>query len=614
MAEEALLPPPRKPDATPLSNADFRKFLDTPRRETAEPNRAKQQRQKAGGDSSGQHAKPKRSHKGRTKPDAATEAKDEELYRDRAEERRKGLNIDYEGAALPNTLAANQHAISVEDSKFLGGDVEHTHLVKGLDFQLLQKVKEELVKPGAAGKDARPKAVVEKKQEAKFATPFGRAVFKAVFEEKASDASISFLPRRLAFVYDLEEDAANDLPTTLRRSLLDCPKPVETITATVDAPVLERLAKIMSHMRVAGGGKRLKRKDKLRMLEALDAQQQQQQHSQQPASGPPPPQHQANGAEKAASAVRPAEEDDDIFADAGTDYQLQAKPKGEVRPQGSYFGQDGEMLLPPPPPPAANDTAEGDDMELDEAAVPPPPPGPPPEGSAAGPSLPPAGYDREAAYAQMNRAANQGYEAYIQANVAYQASQDPEYQALLARQQAEAGGAPASQNAGQALTQEQREAGLASVFRRDDDQGKRRDVDARERDPDFAPDAYAECYPDYHGYAHAIVDSDEEDLSHMDSKEKGKGRTDFETEEQYETYKSRKEAAPKAAFQFGLKVADGRKAHKDLGNKAREQKFNNQLNQIQKKLEADGGNYGSAFAPAMTEEGGAQGATKKRRI
>ena len=34
--------------------------------------------------------------------------------------------------------------LSVEESKFLGGDVEHTHLVKGLDFALLRKVRAEL--------------------------------------------------------------------------------------------------------------------------------------------------------------------------------------------------------------------------------------------------------------------------------------------------------------------------------------------------------------------------------------------------------------------------------------------------------------------------------------
>ena len=28
----------------------------------------------------------------------------------------------------------------IEKTKFLGGDMEHTHLVKGLDYALLQKV------------------------------------------------------------------------------------------------------------------------------------------------------------------------------------------------------------------------------------------------------------------------------------------------------------------------------------------------------------------------------------------------------------------------------------------------------------------------------------------
>jgi IK cytokine len=32
----------------------------------------------------------------------------------------------------------------IEESKYLGGDLEHTHLVKGLDYALLQKIKAEL--------------------------------------------------------------------------------------------------------------------------------------------------------------------------------------------------------------------------------------------------------------------------------------------------------------------------------------------------------------------------------------------------------------------------------------------------------------------------------------
>ena len=81
-----------------------------------------------------------------------------------------------------------------------------------------------------------------------------------------------------------------------------------------------------------------------------------------------------------------------------------------------------------------------------------------------------------------------------------------------------------------------------------------------------------------------------------------------------QTYKSKKEAAPKAAFQFGVKVSDGRKGHRELGTKAREQKFNNQLNQIQRKLEKDGGDYSAAFAPSMETGAGSSGAAKKRRI
>jgi hypothetical protein len=68
--------------------------------------------------------------------------------RDRAEERRKGFNPDYErvNADLASIVTGNSlleqdiGKISVEDSKFLGGDVDHTHLVKGLDYALLQKV------------------------------------------------------------------------------------------------------------------------------------------------------------------------------------------------------------------------------------------------------------------------------------------------------------------------------------------------------------------------------------------------------------------------------------------------------------------------------------------
>ncbi len=51
----------------------------------------------------------------------------------------------------PPCLQGDARSISYEDSKYLGGDVAHTHLVKGLDFALLQKVGVGVVGLGSAG-------------------------------------------------------------------------------------------------------------------------------------------------------------------------------------------------------------------------------------------------------------------------------------------------------------------------------------------------------------------------------------------------------------------------------------------------------------------------------
>lgn len=41
-------------------------------------------------------------------------------------------------------------------------------------------------------------------------------------------------------------------------------------------------------------------------------------------------------------------------------------------------------------------------------------------------------------------------------------------------------------------------------------------------------------------------------------------RADFETDEDWQRYKEGRENMPRAAFQFGVKRADGRKSHKEL--------------------------------------------------
>lgn len=96
------------------------------------------------------------------------------------------------------------------------------------------------------------------------------------------------------------------------------------------------------------------------------------------------------------------------------------------------------------------------------------------------------------------------------------------------------------------------------------------------------PDSYAECYPGLQEMDDAIIDSDDEvDYTKMDKgNKKGPiGRWDFDTPEEYSDYMSTKEALPKAAFQYGLKMSDGRKTRK---TKTEMQKIDQEWQKIQK--------------------------------
>ncbi|XP_038006509.1 transmembrane and coiled-coil domain-containing protein 6-like [Motacilla alba alba] len=106
--------------------------------------------------------------------------------------------------------------------------------------------------------------------------------------------------------------------------------------------------------------------------------------------------------------------------------------------------------------------------------------------------------------------------------------------------------------------------------------------------------SYAECYPAT--MDDMAVDSDEEvDYSKMDqgNKKGPLGRWDFDTQEEYSEYMNNKEALPKAAFQYGIKMSEGRKTRrfKETNDKAeldRQWKKISAIIEKRKKLEADG--------------------------
>jgi len=114
-----------------------------------------------------------------------------------------------------------------------------------------------------------------------------------------------------------------------------------------------------------------------------------------------------------------------------------------------------------------------------------------------------------------------------------------------------------------------------------------------------ADNGYAECYPGLMEMEDAIGDSDEEtDFSKMDmgNKKGPVGRWDFDTPEEYSDYMSSREALPKAAFQYGMKMSDGRKTRGKIGQKNEKAKLDKEWNQISALIEKrkGGGGGGSS--------------------
>ena len=108
-------------------------------------------------------------------------------------------------------LVQQQHRVIIAQSKYLGGDIEHTHLVKGLDFALLQKTRADLSaseasvaaeRKAAAEKVAAPKAV-GRNRSAAASRPIGTAAMPppplpSSYKVAATSASATVRPAAAA--------------------------------------------------------------------------------------------------------------------------------------------------------------------------------------------------------------------------------------------------------------------------------------------------------------------------------------------------------------------------------------------------------------------------------
>ncbi|PWA24637.1 hypothetical protein CCH79_00016156 [Gambusia affinis] len=401
-----------------------------------------------------------------------------EKYRDRARERRDGVNKDYEETELISTTA-NYRAVGptaeadksaaekrrqlIQESKFLGGDMEHTHLVKGLDFALLQKVRAEITSKEKEEEDMMEKVQketkkdVEPEEKIEFKTRLGRNIYRVAFRSGVQERNELFLPGRMAYVVDLDDEFTDtDIPTTLIRSKADCPSMEAQTTLTTNDIVISKLTQILSYLRQGTRHKKMKKKDKGKLDDK-----------------------------------RAPEADLSIFDDIG-DYipSGTSKPKDKERHRGR--DEDSKSRRH-----AYFEKPRGDEHPLIDVD--------PAPGSIKD--------QIKIINEKFGAAANQWQ------------NQEP-YPSLL--------GLP------------------------------RRDS-SKEQLGDFfgGSNSYAECYPAT--MDDLAVDSDEEvDYSKMDqgNKKGPLGRWDFDTQEEYSDYMNNKEALPKAAFQYGIKMSEGRKTRR----------------------------------------------------
>uniref|UniRef100_A0A8C2QXK7 IK cytokine n=1 Tax=Capra hircus TaxID=9925 RepID=A0A8C2QXK7_CAPHI len=519
-----------------LTNEDFRKLLMTPRAAptSAPPSKSRHHEMpreyNEDEDPAARRRKKKSYYAKLRQQEIERERELAEKYRDRAKERRDGVNKDYEETELISTTA-NYRAVGptaeadksaaekrrqlIQESKFLGGDMEHTHLVKGLDFALLQKVRAEI-----ASKEKEEEEMMEKPQKEtkkdedpenkiEFKTRLGRNVYRMLFKSKAYERNELFLPGRMAYVVDLDDEYADtDIPTTLIRSKADCPTMEAQTTLTTNDIVISKLTQILSYLRQGTRNKKLKKKDKGKMEEK-----------------------------------KPPEADMNIFEDIGDYVPSTTKtPRDKERERYRERERDRERDRD-------RDRERERERERDR--------------------------DRER---DREREEEKKRHSYFEKPKVDDEPMDVDKGPGSAKELIKSINEKFAGSAGWE--------GTESLKKPED----------KKQLGDFfgMSNSYAECYPAT--MDDMAVDSDEEvDYSKMDqgNKKGPLGRWDFDTQEEYSEYMNNKEALPKAAFQYGIKMSEGRKTRrfKETNDKAeldRQWKKISAIIEKRKKMEADG--------------------------
>ncbi|XP_076446295.1 protein Red-like [Babylonia areolata] len=534
-------------DAHPLTNEDFRKLLMTPRGPSSssysatisQAQRHDQEKEEEEEEDAATRRKKKKSYYAKLKRDE--EERQKELsakYRDRARERRDGQSqaepdslsttADYRAVA-PDAKSVENYAERrkqmIQESKYLGGDMEHTHLVKGLDYALLEKVRAEINFKEKEDEEQMESAFTQTKEEEdpeekiQFKTKLGRNIYRVLFKSKPPQRNELFLPKRMAYAVDLEDEYGDfDVPNTVIRSKADCPSLETPTTLTTNDIVINKLTQILSYLRQGKRElKKLKRKEKGKLKEE----------------------------DKPRDKGAPLE--DSIYGEIGEYLPSFAKPKDKRDRKDKDRERDKDK------------DRERRDRDRDRDR---------------------RDYDRERDRDRRDRGRDRDGDrdrdrqrkSYFEKPAEEDEEKDKPSQSAkdLVR-------SINDKFKGYAELEEEHKKLTAKI---EEDRIKKLKAKTE-------IDSYAECYPGMMESADANEDSDDEaDYTKMDqgNKKGPVGRWDFDTQEEYSSYMSSREALPKAAFQYGVKMSDGRKTRR-AAPKDEKAKLDRELQQINRIIE-----------------------------
>ncbi|KAF9101902.1 hypothetical protein BGX29_005139 [Mortierella sp. GBA35] len=593
-------PPAEKPaeKAGGLSQDDFRKLLSTPRaapggqtgikgtfsgggmRALGMANRIARApvpqtpKSSEGGSHKYKHKKPSQKNPNKEASSAASK------YRDRATERRQGINPDYvETEQILSTLegAAADVAPEVlyEQSKFLGGDREHTHLVKGLDYALLNKVRQE-------GNEENPEAdldevfeTVEKstanaeastedqhqEDRPEMSSALAGNIYKYAIEElsrKPPKVNEMFIPGRTVFIFEVpitkkskkskdgvvEDNNPFVVPTTVVRSRADVDQHQSSAVENPEADmVMKKVMDVLTSIRtgerkVGDSEAELKAKRKAAAAAAAKAAAQKLRD------------------EEIFPMVEPDVDGEDIFADVGRDYVVEPAHQDEASVPDNAMDVDGDEQGPMVGPSRPDDVdmshyfgEESDEDQEEEDAE------PYAQESAAVENAPELGPARPPSEMDM---AN-----YFDEDSDGEGSEGSGAEDVSATTSHEAADAPGQKFAPPSAPEYTTPLNEKALSGR------------KPRLEDLEVDEDADYYSAYglgmggRSYTGTAYDSDDEedggqstiliDKGTHKNKRAQLGRFDFDTEEGFNRYKDTVEVVPKTSFQYGVKMSEGRK-------------------------------------------------------